>query len=239
MGWGSLLGTVAGTVFGGPLGGTIGGALGGAIDGSRSARQASAAQQQATDQAIGEQRRQFDTLRQDQAPYREQGVNALRQLATGLNQMPTAQEVMAEPGYQFGLNQGQTALQRGFAARGGRVSGAAMKAATQYGTDYATTKYGESYGRRQDRLTRLQQLASMGQGSANFTGQAGMQTGQNVSGLISSQGDATASGRLAQGNIWGNAIGDIAAQYGRNQRAITPSDNVGGLSAGQGLNGWW
>jgi hypothetical protein len=219
--------------------------VGGALISSRGARSAAQTQQEASDRAVAAQQSQADRVYADQAPYREQGVNALRTLAGEVGRMPTAAEVMSDPGYQFGMNQGQQALQRGFAARGGRVSGAAMKAATEYGQNYATTGFNAAYQRRQDRLNRLAALAGIGQTATQASGQAGMQAGANAANLISSQGDATAASRMAQGNIWGNAIGDIAAQYSRNQRnqsntgTFQGGDAGGGLSAGQGMNGWW
>ena len=91
---------------------------------SRSARRASDAQAQSSADAIAEQQRQFDLQREDAQPYRETSVNALRQLAGDINTPTTAADVMADPGYQFGLEQGQQALDRRFAASGGRLSGA-------------------------------------------------------------------------------------------------------------------
>lgn len=225
--------------------GAVAGAVVGGVVATSSSRRAARAQEQSTQAALDAQQSQADRVYADQAPYREQGVNALRTLAGEVGQMPTAQEVMSDPGYQFGMNQGQQALQRQFAARGGRVSGAAMKAATEYGQNYATTGFNAAYQRRQDRLNRLAALAGIGQTATQASGQAGMAAGANAANLISSQGDATAASRMAQGNIWGNAIGDIAAQYSRNQRnqpntgAPQNTEGVGGLSAGQGLNGWW
>jgi hypothetical protein len=118
---------------------------------------------------------------------------------------------MAQPGYQFGLQQGQQALDRRAAAQGGRVSGASLKAAQRYGTDYATTRYNDAYSKTQDRLTRLQNLAAMGSNAATGSANA-------ITGLIGSQGDASAASALAQGNIWGNAINAVGGMYGRGQQ---------------------
>lgn len=176
-------------------------------------------QAQGTADQIAENRRQFDLTRADYAPYRETGVNALKQLATDINGAPTAAEVMAQPGYQFGLKQGQQALDRKVASMGGRVSGAAIKSATRYATDYATTGYGAEYQRRQDRLNRLAALAGIGQTATTGSAQAGQAAANNIGSALSSQGDASAAARLAQGNIWGNAGNQIAALYGRSQSA--------------------
>lgn len=128
----------------------------------------------------------------------------------------TAEEVMQDPGYAFGLQQGQQALDRKIAAMGGRVSGAALKAAARFGTDYGSTGFNAAYQRRQDRLNRLQQLAGVGQTATNASAAAGGQAANAISGLLSAQGNASGAARMAQANIWGNAGNQLAALYGRN-----------------------
>ena len=146
-------------------------------------------------------------------------------------QGPTAAQVQMDPGYQFGLDQGQQAIDRQTAASGGRVSGAALKAAAQYGTDYATTKYGDAYNRvnqaRSDRLNRLAALAGIGQTSTQQTGAAGTANANAIGNIVTAQGNASGAAALAQGNIWGNAGNQLAAMYGRS------SGGGGGLSGAQ------
>lgn len=174
--------------------------------------------------SLKEIQRQYDTTRSDYAPYRAAGVKALNQLATENDQPVTAADALAEPGYQFGLQQGQQALDRKVAASGGRVSGAALKAATEYGTNYATTGYNAAYQRRNDRLNRLSALAGIGQTATGGTSSAGTSasnatasvnsnSSNALSNLVSSQGNATAANTLSQGNIWGNALNSLASNY--------------------------
>lgn len=239
-GAGSASGIGAGTAVGGSgmfdgLGSLINGGGGwanlagnliGAAIGSDSARSAANTQADATREAIGEQRRQYDLTRSDFAPWREAGVGALGTLQKEMGAPVTAADVMQDPGYQFGLTSGQQAIDRKIAAGGGRMSGAAVKAAGRFGTDYATTGYNAAYQRRQDRLNRLQALAGIGQTATNSSAQAGQGATNAISSLISSGGDAAAAGRMAQGNIWGNAVNSITANYMRNQQrnpnAINP-----------------
>lgn len=172
----------------------------------------------ATAAQIAEQRRQFDLTRGDYAPYRETGVRALRRLETDIQRLPTAREVMSDPGYKFGLDQGQQAINRKTAAAGGRISGAALKAAAQYGTNYATAGYGAAYQRRQDRLNRLASLAGVGQSGVAGSAAAGANAANNISAALGAQGDATAASQLARGNIWGNtvnALGAIGSRWAR------------------------
>lgn len=194
----------------------------GSLISSNGASDAAQTQSDATNAGIGEQRRQFDLTREDYAPYREAGKRGLAQYETEINAPVTAADVMQDPGYQFGLTQGQTALDRKIAAMGGRVSGAALKAAARYGTDYASTGYNAAYQRRQDRLNRLAALAGIGQSATGSSAQAGMNMANNVSGMLTAQGDATAASQLARGNIWGNTANKIAALYARDKKTKDP-----------------
>lgn len=148
-----------------------------------------------------------------------------------------------DPGYMFGLRQGQEAIDRKIAAGGGRVSGAAIKAAGQYATDYATTGYSAAYQRRQDRLARLQSLAGIGQSATSGTANAGAGTANALSTLYGNQGDASGAASMAQGNIWSNAINQGVAGFQRNNTAnvnpYLPSNSNYGLPAGPGPNGTW
>jgi hypothetical protein len=125
--------------------------------------------------------------------------------------------IQMDPGYQFGLDQGNQALDRKVAAAGGRVSGAALKGAQRFGVDYATTGYSAAYGRRQDRLNRLQALAGIGQTATAGSAQAGQAAAGANSALYSAQGNAAGAASLAQGNIWqsaGNQLGAMALRSG-------------------------
>ena len=194
------------------------------VIGSNAASDAADKQAGATGASIDEQRRQYDLTRSDYAPYREAGVKALGQYQTEINGNTSAVDAMAEPGYQFGLQQGQQALDRKAAAAGGRVSGAALKSASEYATNYATTGYNAAYQRRQDRLNRLAALANVGQTATGGSAAAGASAANNISGLISAQGNASGSAQLAQGNIWGNAtnqLGAVAQKWASTPKTIS------------------
>ena len=182
---------------------------------SSAAGDAADAQSEASANATGEQRRQFDLTRSDYAPYREAGTKALGQLETDINAPVSAADVMSDPGYQFGLKQGQLGLDRKAAAGGGRVSGAALKSAAEYATNYATTGYGAAYQRRQDRLNRLASLAGLGQTATSGSAAAGSNAANAITGIVGAQGDASGAARLAQGNIWGNTVNQLGAVAGK------------------------
>lgn len=202
------------------------GAVGSAVVQSNSASSASHKQQKATKAALAEQRRQYDQNRSDLQPYRDVGAENLGRLNAEIGRNVTPEEVMNEPGYQFGLSQGQEALDRKIAAAGGRVSGASLKAAAQYGTDYATTGYDKAFARRQDRLNRLQQLAGLGLQATGEQVNAGSQSANNVSNLITNQGDASAASTIAQGNVWGNAINSVAGAVAGGINGYSPQGGI-------------
>lgn len=196
-------------------GAAVVGTIGGALITANATGDAADQQAQGTAASIGEQRRQFDLTRGDYAPYREAGVNALGQFASEINRPTTAADVMAAPGYQFGLQQGQQGIDRKIAASGGRISGAALKAASRFNTNYATTGYAAEDQRRNDRLNRLAALANIGQTATAGSAAAGTAAANNISSALQNQGDAAGAASLAQGNIWGNATNQLAALYGR------------------------
>ncbi len=210
----------------------------GAVISSDSASNAADVQENASNNALSEQQRQFNQTRTDTAPYRAAGVTALGQIAAENNQPVTAADAMSDPGYQFGLQQGQQALDRKAAAGGGRVSGAALKSASEYATNYATTGYSAAYQRRQDRLNRLASLAGIGQTSTNASAAAGANSANAISGLLTSQGNAAGSAQLAQGNIWGNATNQLGAAGQRWASNRTPSTPVNSYDAPQSYDNY-
>lgn len=224
------------------------GALGGALISGDAASDAADKQAQGTDRAIGENARQFDITQANQAPYLAAGKTALGQLATENDSPLDVSNLKMDPGYEFGRKQGQQAIDRKIAAGGGRISGAAIKEAAQYGTDYATTGYSAAYGRanqaRTDRLNRLAALAGVGQTATQNIGALGAQTAGANSALMVAAGNNAGAERLAQGNIWGNAGNQIMALYGRGAgTGFTP--NVNGIGANPydgydaaGAGGW-
>ena len=195
--------------------------IGGAMQ-SDAAGGASDAQAAGTAADIAERRRQFDLQRTDTEPYRRLGANALQSLYDQTTAPASQQQIQMDPGYQFGLSEGQRAIDQQFAASGGRISGAAMRRGTRYATDYATTGYNAAYQRRQDALNRLSTLAGIGQTATGASAAAGGAAADGIGRALSSQGDATAAARMYQGNTWANTGNQLAALYQRNQGGMQP-----------------
>jgi hypothetical protein len=127
----------------------------------------------------------------------------------------------ADPGYNFRLSEGLKALDRQAAARGGLMSGAALKAAGRYGQDAASQEYGNAYNRyrqnRADQLGPLSDLMVGGTNATNATNTAMGNYGTNVGNLMGQAGQATGAGYLGAGNSVNNLFGALNQQYNTNQ----------------------
>lgn len=195
--------------------------LGSAVIGASATKSASKKQSKAADAATQLQREMFNTTNQQQAPYREAGYTALNDLLGMRNFDPTpdAASVMAEPGYQFGMQQGMRGIENSAAARGMGLSGAALKAASRFNSDYAGTRYNDAFNRSQtafgNRWNRLANLAGIGQTANQQTQQAGQNyanmAGQNMMGAANAQ----AAAGIARGNIYGSALNNLVSQGNR------------------------
>jgi len=126
----------------------------------------------------------------------------------------------ADPGYAFRLSEGQKQLERTAAARGGLLSGGALKAATRYGQDMGSQEYMNAFNRYQTeraaRLQPLQSLTGMSQTTANTLGNAGQTMASNVGNAYMQQGVNQGNALLAGQQARSSAYGDIAKLYGQN-----------------------
>lgn len=237
MGLLGTLGGIAGSFFGGPVGGAIGSALGGAIDGNESGQAASSAAGAANtgaQQQIDLQRRMYEEGVARQQPFYQAGVNALPGYLQGIGQGGelvrgfTQADYQADPGYAFRLAEGQKALDRQAAARGGLISGAALKAAGRYGQEMASQEFGNAYNRFRD-TQGLRRNALAGVVGFAPTAAGSMTTsGQNY---------ATNAGNAMyqQGVNTGNAL--IAGQQGRQSMYGDLGSAFGKYLSGGGLSG--
>jgi hypothetical protein len=263
MGWGQLLGAAAGYYFGGPSGAAAGAALGGgleeatgggttgAIQGAAdksvaASIQASEIQKQIADQQIALQREQFNKQIELQQPFQQAGTNALARMQGGAFAQPAAftygaKDYQADPGYAFRLSEGQKALDRQAAARGGLISGGALRAATRYGQDMGSQEFGNAYQRAIDAYNarvaqsntgynRLASMAGIGQTATGNIGTAGQNMTSGISGALGSYGTGASNAAMNQGDTYGNAM--LAAERAR-QSAY---GNIGTQARSGGFN---
>ena len=224
----------------------IGGVLGGAL-GLGASRSAGNAQRDAANAATAEQRRQFDLMREDQQPWMQAGRDALTPLSSlAMQSGPlTAEQVMQEPGYQFGLQQGQRIMENNAAARGGLMSGSTLRALTQYGGDYATTRYNDAFNRMQsslnDRFNRLASVARVGQVAGQQVNDAGSRMATNIGNIGMGMANAYGNRRINEANILGNTINRGLSIYGQQtpgmQRGMfTGSNDFSGVNSDNAMD---
>jgi hypothetical protein len=130
-------------------------------------------------------------------------------------------DYQADPGYAFRLTEGQKAIERSTAARGGLQSGAALKAAARFGQDLASQEYQNAFNRyqinRSNQLNPLQSLMGAGLTSANTLTSAAGQTGQNLMQGYGNLGQARASGYIGGANALNQALNTGSNMYMMNQ----------------------
>jgi hypothetical protein len=248
----------AGGAAGAGAGGAAGGAgassylmpaaiLGSSLLGSGAARSAGSAQADAANRAADLQYQQFVEQSLLQEPFRQAGVRALPKLEAQQNMMPGAftgqVNLGQDPGYAFRLSEGQKALDRSAAARGGLISGGALKAAQRFGQDLGSQEYQNAYNRaltgynadvarEATGYNRLAALAGIGQTATGQIGTAGQNMASNVGNLMTSGAAANAAGQVGgvnaltgglstylnynQGNSLVNALNqrNLMSQYG-------------------------
>lgn len=113
----------------------------------------------------------------------------------------------ASPGFQFALEQGQTAIDTSAAARGGLFSGATLKAQQKFGTGLAQQEYGNY-------LNRLAQQAGMGQAAAGNMATAGSNFASGTGNALANSGNAQAAGYIGQANAITGGINNALGAWG-------------------------
>lgn len=140
-------------------------------------------------------------------------------------------DFQADPGYAFRLSEGQKALDRQAAARGGLISGGALKAAQRYGQEMGSQEYTNAFNRyqtnRANQLNPLQSLSGGGQTSTNTLSNAAGNYGTNMGNIALDQGATAGAAALAQGNI-------RASQYGTAGNALDTLWNNR-----KDISNWW
>jgi hypothetical protein len=167
-------------------------------DGAKDAARASAAGSAA---ALAENRRQYDTTRQDMLPWLEAGRGALGRLND-----PNA--FTQSPGYNFVRNEGQRGIENSFAARGGAASGNALRALSEFNTGLASQEHNNWWNQQAG-------MAGLGQTSAQNLGAFGANSANNAGGILQNQGNARASGIAGQTNAWTNILGNLGSVWNR------------------------
>lgn len=183
----------------------------GAKMGSSAAKSAAATSAASADKATALQQKIYEESVARQQPFLQTGTEFFNRLAALQRGGPEAQQqfLQMDPGYGFRLSEGLKAMERGAAARGGLMSGAALKAGQRYGQDLASQEYGAAYN-------RLANLANVGPQAAGVMSNLGQNYASNVGNIYQQQGQTAANAALARGSAYSgglNQLGYLAGRY--------------------------
>jgi hypothetical protein len=214
--------------------------LGSALIGSSAAQKAADIQSAAAQGASQLQGQMFNTINQQQAPYRTAGYNALNQLGglgSGTYQMydaagnpttmgtgtgyltkqfgPADLAAGLAPNYDFMLQQGQMANQRAANVGGGALGGNALQGLQKYTQDYAGNAYQNAFNNFQSQRTNIYNtlagIAGIGQTGQTATNTAGANLANAQSQLGVGSAAAQAAGQVGTAGAYGNALGQLGS----------------------------
>lgn len=221
----------------------MGGALlGGAILSSQASKGAAQTQADAANNAIASQNAATQQQVALSQPWVTAGTTAVNQLSAmtqpggeatkNFNYAPFDYNANTDPGTQFRLKQGLDAMNATAAARGGLISGNALKAGQDYGQAQGSQEYSNAFNRylsnysnaqntfqlnRNNLLQPLQFLSGQGQaGASNAASNIGAGTANNAA-LATGAANASAAGQVGAANAYSNAIGQGIGAYQTNQ----------------------
>ena len=248
------------------LGAGAGSAISGLL-GANAATNAAQIQADAAKAASANQMAMFNTLNNQQAPYRSSGYNAVNQIgammpgqytqydasgkpigqATGsgyLTQQFGPEQFAAgiDPGYAFRLQQGQMANQRASNLAGGLIGGNALQGMQDYTQGMASQEYGNAFNRYQTQRTNIYNtlagIAGIGQTAQGQTNQMGQNVATAQGQLGVGSAAAQAAGQIGQANALGNAAGGVGNAYMLSQLLGQNQGAAGNLSGSNFMNAY-
>ena len=209
---------------------------------SEAAKKAADVKSAAAQGATALQGQMFNTINQQEAPYRASGYNALNQIGQ-LNAGPSVQYDAAgnqigtttgsgylthqfdatdlqkglAPNYDFMLQQGQMANQRAANTGGGALGGNALQGLNKYTQDYAGNAYQNAFnnyqGQRTNIYNTLAGIAGIGQTGQAATNTAATNATNAASQLGVGSAAAQAAGMTGTANAYGNALSSVGNNY--------------------------
>jgi hypothetical protein len=204
----------------------IGGAaaLGGGYLASRGASSAANTQADAANRASDTQLQMFNTVNDQQRPYREAGYTSLGDIMSRFGaggqfgRAPTREEIMGNlaPNFDFARETGSGAVTNMANAMGG-LGGNSLAEISRWNTGFAGDQYQrafENYNTNQTNIfNRLASIAGLGQtaGSNSTTGASTF--GGNIANAQMGAGNALAAGQVGAANAWGGALNNAGSWY--------------------------
>jgi len=211
----------------------VGGAVIGGVLSSQASKSAAQTQADAANQATAAQQQALDRQLALQQPFTTAGTTAVNQLSAMTQPGGVATQdftfgpgaYQADPGYAFRLKEGMNAMNATAAARGGLISGNALRAGQAFGQELGSQEYSNAFNRAQNMfqmnrnnlLDPLKFLTNIGQaGASNQAANVGS-FGSSQAANITGAGNATAAGQVGAANAYTNAIGQGIGGYQMNQ----------------------
>jgi len=187
---------------------------------SNAAQSAAQMQANAANNAAALQQQEFNTINQQQAPYRQAGYTALNQIGQMtpyLTQQFGPQQLQSNlaPNYQFMLGQGTGANTQAMNAGGG---GSNVQRSNQiFGENYASNAYQNAFNnfqqQRQNIYNTLAGIAGIGQTGQTATNQAGMTAATNIGQAGIGAASAIGAGQIGSANAYASGLQGLANQY--------------------------
>ena len=228
---------------------------------ANAAREAGAVQKDIADQQLALQTRQYEEGVARQQPWLTAGTNALARMQAGEFTQPaafnvndpryaqpgafsfTAKDYQADPGYAFRLSEGQRALERTAAARGGLISGGALKAATRYGQDMGSQEYQNAYNRaltgygtQVDRSNTAFSRGLTGYNADVARADTGYNRLASMAGVGQTTGQQLNAGGANYANTASNTLGNYGTAAGQAYMAAGQAIGAGQLGVGNTIN---
>jgi hypothetical protein len=129
---------------------------------------------------------------------------------------PEAFAAGQDPGYAFRMKEGLKAVDAQAAARGGLISGAALKASQRFGQDMASQEYQNAFNRyqttRQNTLAPYERLQGVGMNAAQGLVGAYGGYGAAAGGAQSAYGNNTSNIQSGRGSMINSALGNYGNQ---------------------------
>ena len=207
------------------------------------AGKATQAQRDIADQQVALQREQYLKQLELNEPFRQAGLTGQNMLLAQLQGGPYASakfggiegydpasamrnfgagDFQADPGYAFRLSEGMKGMNATAAARGGLLSGNALRAGQEYGQQMGSQEYQNAFNRyqanraaqaqeygnafnrfqteRTNTLAPLQSLAGVGQSASQQAAQASQNYTAGANAALGNYGNAAASNMIGAGN---------------------------------------
>jgi hypothetical protein len=210
---------------------------------AKATERAAQLERQTAQEQLALQTRMYEEDISRQKPFYDVGVNALPELVNASRYTNFGMDqFQADPGYAFRLGEGQKALERSAAARGGLLSGGTGKALQRFGQEFGSQEYTNAFNRyqaeRDARLRPLQSLTGMGQTTSQQLGASGQNyagssaniagnMASNVGNLMGSGAAARASGYVGTANALTSGLGTYL-NYQQGQSMVNALQNRGG-----------